>query len=95
MYNFGFLALVPLLAVLVMTVRDLWRVRHILPVSPALVGLGTAAFYLLLVDNGLRVGMRQPYPGLATFALWGMLTARLTAVASRHDAMTPVNRTAA
>jgi hypothetical protein len=33
--------------------------------------------FLILTDNSLKVGMRQPYPGILTFFFWGVLLSRL------------------
>jgi hypothetical protein len=34
--------------------------------------------FLLLIDNSFKVGLRQPYPGIITFFLWGLLLSKLT-----------------
>ena len=91
LYNFGALAMVPLLLVMAWSVRWGWSARAALLDSPALAGLVFATIFLLAVDNGMRVSMRQPYPGIATFFLWGVATTRLQAsragaVASRFRA---------
>jgi len=31
----------------------------------------------VLIDNSLKVGFRQPYPGIIMFFLWGVLLNRL------------------
>lgn len=79
LYNFGALAMLPLIAVITITARRVWLARAELMTSPALCGLLVAAILLLVVDNSLKVGMRQLYPGIATFLIWGML-----ATASQH-----------
>lgn len=76
-YNFGVLSLAPLLALLVWTLLALWSVRKKLAQDSALFGLALAVLYLLLFENMLKVGMRQPYSGIITFFLWGLLIARL------------------
>lgn len=75
-YNFGLLAAVPLLWLLGDTLRRLYRQRSVLPSQSLLMGVGFA-FGCLMVDNLLRVGMRQPYSGIITFFIWGLLMARL------------------
>lgn len=76
-YNFGLVAFLPLLVLIGWTIfqvarrfLDLWR-------HPAMLALAGVLFFLLLADNNLKVGMRQPYPGIITFFLWGVLLAWL------------------
>ena len=40
-------------------------------------GLAAIVLFLVVIDNSLKVGLRQPYPGILTFFLWGLLLARL------------------
>lgn len=77
MYNFGAVAIVPLVALLLWTIVALWRRRADVVSNPMLLGTALAAMYLLLGENMLKVGMRQPYPGIITFFIWGLLIARL------------------
>lgn len=79
-YNFGVIPFLPLLALLAWTLRALWRRRGELRPDPAFLGLALAAMFLVLVDNSLKVGLRQPYPGILTFFLWGVLLTRLREV---------------
>ncbi|GAB2182010.1 hypothetical protein DLREEDagrD3_22330 [Denitratisoma sp. agr-D3] len=78
-YNFGILALLPMGLLLVWSVRHIYRARVNLLVQPETLGLVLALSYLLFIENMLKVGMRQPYPGILTFFLWGLLVARLRA----------------
>jgi len=82
LYNFGALALLPLAALLAATARLLWQRRAALRVDAALLGTAIAAAYLLLGENLASVGMRQPYPGILTFFIWGLLIARLRAASA-------------
>lgn len=77
LYNFGMLAVLPLLVLATWTVHIAWRHRYAILANPLLLGTAAAAGYLLLVENMLKVGMRQPYPGIITFFIWGLLIARL------------------
>ena len=77
LYNFGFVAMLPLIVLLLGTLRWLWRQRSAAWDSPVLLGTAMAALYLLLFENMLKVGMRQPYPGIITFFIWGLLISRL------------------
>lgn len=73
LYNFGLLGLLPLMGLIIYTglkvaccFSTVWR-------QPALLGLlGVVAFWVL-VDNSLKVGLRQPYPGILIFFFWGIL----------------------
>jgi len=77
LYNFGFLSLVPLATLIAWTARQSWQLRTEFGRYPELVGLTFVTFFLLVADNGLKVGMRQLYPGITTFMLWGMLSISL------------------
>ena len=46
--------------------------------------LSVVVFFLLFVDNFVKVGMRQPYPGIVAFFLWGILLSRLGALAEHQ-----------
>lgn len=84
-YNFGLLALLPLLGLIAFTALKIWALRrHILESSP-LLGLTVAVAYLVLLDNMIKVGMRQPYPGIMTFFLWGLLLSHLQAPNSNRQ----------
>lgn len=76
-YNFGAIALMPMAALLLYTVGSLWRHRRRMLDCPPLFGLALAVLFLVVVDNSLKVGMRQPYPGIITFFLWGVLLGKL------------------
>lgn len=77
LYNFGAIAVLPLIILMVATLRLLWQRRTDVLANPILLGTAMAAIYLLLGENMLKVGMRQPYPGIITFFIWGLLLARL------------------
>lgn len=89
-YNFGLIALLPLLTLIGFTLAAIWRKRREILASGPLLGLTCAVLFLVLIDNALKVGMRQPYPGIMTFFLWGVLLSRLytspTAVAGKIPA---------
>jgi hypothetical protein len=46
-----------------------------------------AYMYLLFFENMLKSGMRQPYPGIITFFIWGLLITRLSAESSDEKAV--------
>lgn len=82
-YNFGLLGLSPLLVLVLYSVGFVclrWRLfwSH----GPYL-GLALVVAFLLVVDSNFKVGMRQPYPGVIIFFLWGLLLAIRTPVLTR------------
>lgn len=81
-YNFGSLAVLPLVGVLGYMLVMVFRCREAILASPSFLGLTVVVLFLLLVDNSLKVGLRQPYPGIITFFLWGVLLSRLSLVSS-------------
>lgn len=79
LYNFGIVALLPLLALMIVTFRMAWQRRSAFRSDPALAGCLLAMMYLVLGENMFKVGMRQPYPGVITMFIWGLLISRLRA----------------
>ncbi len=82
LYNFGALALLPLIILLLGTLRTLWQRRTDILANPVLLGTTMAVIYLLLGENMITTGMRQPYPGIITFFVWGLLITRLRSTAT-------------
>lgn len=77
-YNFGVLAFIPMLFLVCYTAFMIIRnVRRIVE-SPDVLVLCLVVYFLLLVDNLLKVGLRQPYPAIFTFFLWGLLLTKLS-----------------
>jgi hypothetical protein len=83
-YNFGVLALLPLFAVLAYVLIMLYRIRREIYASPGLIGLSFVVLVLIFVDNSLKVGLRQPYSGIFTFFLMGMLISRFSEVNTKR-----------
>jgi len=77
MYSFGILSILPLIGLLVMTTRMVWKQRIRVMSDPVLLGTTMAAGYLALVESMCNVGMRQPYSGIITFFILGLFIARL------------------
>jgi O-antigen ligase len=77
-YHFGLIAILPILALLIYTCKIIYRQRQRIFLSPRLTGLCCVTLFLLLIDNALKVGLRQPYSGIFTFFLWGLLLSRLS-----------------
>ena len=72
-YNFGFLALIPILYLIYESIRLSYRTVTASRASSRTVILITVVFFFALVDNALKVGFSQPYPGMLTFFLWGIM----------------------
>lgn len=79
-FNFGVIALAPLLALVAYTLVMAYRWRAVILDSPGLTGLTIVVPFLLLVDNSFKVGLRQPYPGIVTFFLWGLWLSRVSSI---------------
>lgn len=77
-YNFGALALLPMLIAMALTVKKVALLKSTIEKDPSMLGLVMTAFALLLINNFFKVGMRQPYPGIITFFMWGLLLSRLS-----------------
>jgi O-antigen ligase len=76
-YNLGVVALLPLMALIGYTVWIVYRGRQAILASSSLLGLTVVVLLFLFVDNSVKVGLRQPYPGIISFFLWGILLSRL------------------
>lgn len=79
-YNFGVLALLPMLFLMSYTIFMVFRYRSAVCKSPSLLALSLVVLFLLLVDNLLKVGLRQPYPAIFSFFLWGLLLTKLSII---------------
>lgn len=84
-YNFGVLAILPILCLLSWTLYQILRNIKALWDFPAALGLAGVVVFLLLADNAFKVGMRQPYPGIIMFFLWGVLLACLQRLGLPRD----------
>jgi hypothetical protein len=76
-YNFGVIAILPLVGLMIYTLHLGWRHRRAILHAGPLFGLTGVVLFLLLIDNNFKVTMRQPYPGILTFFFWGILLMRL------------------
>jgi glycosyltransferase involved in cell wall biosynthesis len=76
-YLFGVTALLPVLGLVAFTLVMAWRGRRRVAADPALLVLLAVVLFLVLVDSNFKVTLRQPYPGIAAFFLWGLLLSRL------------------
>jgi hypothetical protein len=84
LYYFGFFPLIPLLVLIGGTLYGVYRNRKEIIATRELLGLTIVVLFLLLVDNMLKVGLRQPYPGIFTFFLWGILISKLSVFSSKQ-----------
>ena len=74
-YNFGAISALPIFALLAYTLFLIWRRRAAL--SETAGWTAAIVLFLVLIDNNLKVSLRQPYPGILTFFLWGLLIQQL------------------
>ncbi len=82
-FNFGLVGLLPLLAVIGYVVFQLLQSWKLVWANIGILGLAGVVMFFLLVDNSLKVGLRQPYPGICMFFLLGMLLAQVQMLCSR------------
>ena len=85
LYNFGLIALLPILTLLAWTIRALWCHRARLIRDQGLFALSMVVLFILLVDNNFKVVLRQPYSGIAAYFLWGLLVAMLRQLGSEFS----------
>lgn len=84
-YTFGLVALLPILILMVYTAC--LCVKHRRVISSQTWWLAAIVFYLVVVDSNFKVTLRQPYPGIFAYFLWGLLLTRLRLpIASRPGA---------
>ncbi len=93
-YNFGVVALLPILGLIAYTVRLVWTHRRCVMADRALLYLAAMVLFLVLVDSSFKVTLRQPYPGLFAFFLWGLLLTRLRETAAEPAGSVPPDRRA-
>ena len=83
-YNFGALAAAVPLSFALFTVVKLYLSRKSILVTPAMIGLAGVVLFLVFPDSLIKVGLRQPYPGIFAFFLWGMLLARINLASNKN-----------
>jgi hypothetical protein len=79
-YDFGLVGIFPLIMLIGYTVSSLIQWRRYFWTCSAYMGLAGVVLFILIVDSGFKVGMRQPYPGIITFFLWGVLLALIASL---------------
>lgn len=80
-YNFGLIGVLPVLGLIVFTA---WRISLGRQSVEVWVVVGLLAF-MVLVDSSFKVTLRQPYPGIFTYFLWGLLLQAAQARRPRQD----------
>ena len=84
-YTFGVVAVLPVLGLLLYSGGLCWAYRRSVP--PQTWWLVGIVFYLVVIDSNFKVTLRQPYPGIFAFFMWGLLLARLDEIrrsSSKH-----------
>lgn len=88
-YNFGVLATLVIIGLVVITTIRLYRYRESVLACSSTTGLMLVVMYLTLLDSLIKVSLRQPYSGIFAFFLWGLLLARIdqlrTAEIQKHS----------
>ena len=77
-YNFGIFSLIPFICLMLFTIRKIIHLGKGLYAHLDLIGLVFIISFVLILDNSFKVVLRQPYPGIITFFLWGLLLSRLS-----------------
>ena len=77
-YNFGVFSILPFLYLCSITLRDSWRFTRRSSIDPNLIMLMILVSFFVFIDSSLKVGLRQPYPGMMMFFIWGVLLKRLS-----------------
>lgn len=73
-YNFGLIVVFPIVFLLIYTV---FRFVASKEKSPVLIGLFLIVLYHIVVVGFTKLALKQPYPGIITFFLWGVLLTML------------------
>ncbi len=72
-FNFGLMALLPICGLMGYTGFLLWKNRA--NMSMTTLWLAGVVVYLVAVDSNFKVTLREPYPGIFAYFMWGMLLA--------------------
>jgi hypothetical protein len=76
--NFGLLGLAPTIALIFLTTHKLVTHKDIrLPLAYGSLALVGVLLFWVIFHNFLTVALRQPFPGILIFFLWGLLLSRL------------------
>ena len=80
LYNFGLLTLLPIILLVLYTVKLVWAARGSIAGDSSLLGVVFVVLFLVFLENSFKVGLRQPYSGIYSFFLWGLLAVKLKAL---------------
>lgn len=86
-YNLGLVGLLPVAALAGLTARKAWQQRKSLPAE--IWWLAGLVAFMVLVDSNFKVTLRQPYPGIFSYFLWGLLFAHLQGRMAKDPAGPP------
>ncbi len=87
-YNFGLVSLIPFLYLITITFSGALRATRRGKLDPSLLILIVLVAFFVFADSSLKVGFRQPYPGMIMFFIWGVLLTELSAFNKKRK---PVN----
>ena len=74
-YSFGLVSLLPVFLLIGYTAHLIWRARSHLTLDTR--WLAFVVLFLVVIDSNFKVTLRQPYPGIFSYFLWGLLLTRL------------------
>ena len=72
-YHFGVLALLPIIYLIVVTIYRAGVITFSGQAKAQTKVLFIIMLFFILLDNSVKVGLKQPYPGMIMFFLWGRL----------------------
>jgi hypothetical protein len=82
-YNYGFIAIIPLIGLLSYLIFSIIKFReHVFSDRKYMIYI-FAIFIVFILENSLKVGLRQPYPGIFSFFILGLFQARLDRIADK------------
>jgi hypothetical protein len=76
-YSFGLISLLPVLLLIGYTASSYWRSRRSLSIETKWLAL--VVLFLVVIDSNFKVTLRQPYPGIFAYFMWGLLLSHLHA----------------
>ncbi|OOG44803.1 hypothetical protein B0B52_06100 [Polaromonas sp. A23] len=89
MYTFGLVVLIPIMTLIIYTVYFCFAYRG--SISSNTWWLAGIVFYLVVIDSNFKVTLRQPYPGIFAYFMWGLLFSALLPTALRKHQVTALN----
>lgn len=74
-HTFGMIGLLPILYLIAYSARLAWTLRR--KIGPETWWLCGVVAFMVIIDSNFKVTLRQPYPGIFIFFLWGLLLKQL------------------